>query len=89
MMRGMLGLPMKSRLSVRYTALAVGVVALAFSVLSVLAADEEKVVEARLEGFTRGVKVEGGTLGTWFLFVILAALCVSVLFKNAKRSHMD
>jgi len=57
--------------------------------VSTLAADEEKVPNARLEGFGRNVKVEGGTTGTWVLFVVLSVVCMSVLFKNAKRSHMD
>jgi hypothetical protein len=56
---------------------------------STLAADDEKVPNARLEGFARNVKVEGATTGTWVLFVVLSVVCMSVLFKNAKRSHMD
>ena len=57
--------------------------------ISTLAADEEKVPNARLEGFGRNVKVEGSTTGTWVLFVVLSVVCMSVLFKNAKRSHLD
>ena len=57
--------------------------------VSTLAADEEKIPDARLEGFGRNVKVEGGTTGTWVLFVVLSVVCMSVLFKNAKRTHLD
>ena len=77
MMRGMSSLPMKTRVLGQLAWLACSLFVLAAPVLSVLAADEEKPPDARLEGFTRGVKVEGGTLGTWFLFVILAVLAAS------------
>jgi len=31
----------------------------------------------------------GGTALSWLLLILLAALCVGVVFKNANRSHLD
>jgi hypothetical protein len=54
-----------------------------------LAEDEAK-LDARVDSFGKAVKVDpaSSTL-LWGLFVILAAICVAVLFKDAKRSHLD
>lgn len=64
--------------------------------------DEESarpVVDARLEGLTNSDQRDtvdvtkqlgaGGTGGYWVLFLFLAALTAGVLFKDAKRSHLD
>jgi uncharacterized membrane protein len=54
------------------------------------AQNDEITIDARAENYPRAVKVEeGSTALTWMLFVLLAAICLSVLFKNAKRSHLD
>lgn len=45
--------------------------------------------DARLEGYPTPMLLEGGIAMTWVLFIVLGVLCVSVLFKNAKRSHLD
>jgi len=56
----------------------------------VLAQDEAEKVDGRLEGFGKAVKVEPASQTLlWIVFVLLAAICVSVLFKDAKRSHLD
>lgn len=55
------------------------------------------VVDARLEGVvdSKGGTVDlttnmgGGNALTWFVFVLLAALAASVMFKDARRSHLD
>ena len=53
--------------------------------------DEETALrEARLEGYTFNAKApEGGTALTYLLFIFLAVLGLAVLFKNAKRTHLD
>ena len=51
---------------------------------------EREILDARLEGFPQNVTLEGGgTSLTWLLFVFLGIVCLSVLFKNAKRTHLD
>ena len=46
--------------------------------------------DGRLGGYTQGVKLEkSGVVLTWMLFVVLAVIGCSVLFKNANRSHLD
>jgi len=30
-----------------------------------------------------------GTTGTWVLTALLGAVCIGVMFKNGKRSHLD
>jgi len=61
--------------------------------------DEGPPPDARTEGY----KIEGkqgppapllispasGTAGTWALTVILGVVCIGVMFKNGKRSHLD
>ena len=58
--------------------------------------EERVVVDGRLEGFVDAaqkpvnVTLEGGgTGGTWFVFGILAVICLAGLFKDAKRTHLD
>ena len=57
--------------------------------------DEPKMVDARLEGYgTRDKPVvvalqQGNTSLTWVLLVILGSMAVGVMFKHAKRSHLD
>jgi hypothetical protein len=55
------------------------------------AADDDVDVphDARMEGYQLPMALEGSPALTWMLFAVLAVLCVSVLFKNAKRSHLD
>ena len=58
--------------------------------LTTLAQEESKIVDARLEGYSKNVTLDaGGTALIWLLVLALAALGVGVLFKNANRSHLD
>lgn len=59
--------------------------------LSARAAEEEKgPLDARLENYPQKVTLEeGGTALTWIILLVLTALCVGVMFKNANRSHLD
>lgn len=51
---------------------------------------EKQVYDARLEGYPQNVTIDGGSSAlSWFLLIILAALCIGVIFKNANRSHLD
>jgi hypothetical protein len=54
------------------------------------AADDEKLPDARIQNYTKTVSLpEGGTSLTWLLLIFLAGICLSALFKNAKRTHLD
>jgi hypothetical protein len=53
--------------------------------------DEDTVkLEARLEGYTTNVRLtSGSTALTWLMIGFLSAIAIAVLFKNAKRTHLD
>ena len=55
------------------------------------AEDEDTVkLEARLEGYTNTVRLaSGSTALTWLFVGFLSAMAIAVLFKNAKRTHLD
>lgn len=46
--------------------------------------------DARLQGYAGRPAMEKSGVGpTWLLFIALSVIGCSVLFKNAKRSHLD
>jgi hypothetical protein len=52
--------------------------------------DDEERIEARIQMYPKSVTTEkGSTALTWMLLFFLAIICVSVMFKNAKRTHLD
>ncbi len=51
--------------------------------------EESEIVDARLEGYSKGVTLEGSTALMWVLLLILAIVCIGPLFMNAKRTHLD
>ena len=54
--------------------------------------DEPDGIDARLKGYKEGtlaLKDAGGTALTWILLIILAGLCIGVMFINSKRTHLD
>ncbi len=53
--------------------------------------DEDTVkLEARLEGYPVQVRMaSSGTALTWLMIGFLSAITIAVLFKNAKRTHLD
>ena len=59
---------------------------------SVARAQEEEVKhDARLDGYQSNVVVQSGdsTALTWLLLVFLGMVALGVMFKNAKRTHLD
>jgi hypothetical protein len=53
--------------------------------------EEKEIVDARLEGYDK-INVSlpsSSTALMWLLLLFLAAVTVSVMFKDAKRSHLD
>jgi hypothetical protein len=58
--------------------------------VKVLAEDAPEVYDARLQGYTETVQLDSGSTAlTWLLLIALGVLCLGVLFKDAKRSHLD
>ena len=66
--------------------------ALAGAPVVTLAQDDDVEQEARLEGYggNMNVKVENDSTGlVWLLFIVMAVISLGVLFKDAKRTHLD
>jgi hypothetical protein len=61
------------------------------TVLAKSGEDEDTVkLEARLEGYPVQVRMaSGSTALTWLMIGFLSAITIAVLFKNAKRTHLD
>jgi len=52
--------------------------------------DAPKSYDGRLDDFVKPVTLDnGGTALTYFIWVGLSVVAVLVLFKDAKRSHLD
>ena len=82
---------MMNHMKQKLLAVLVGVAGLLISPASVLAQDpEDKVYDARLEGYGTNLTLESSSTALmWLLLFVLAAMCVGVMFKNAKRTHLD
>jgi voltage-gated potassium channel Kch len=80
---------MKYRLLTLYVSLAVLLAPVI--VLARSTEDEETVLqEARLEGYAQTVRLkDGSTALTWIMIGFLSAIAIAVLFKNARRTHLD
>lgn len=53
-------------------------------------AASDETTDARLQGYAGRPAMEKSGVGpTWLLFIALSIIGCSVLFKNAKRSHLD
>jgi hypothetical protein len=51
---------------------------------------EEEIYDARLLGYEQRVALEdSSTALTWLLLIFLAVLALGVLFKDARRTHLD
>jgi hypothetical protein len=52
--------------------------------------DEPEPYDARIQGYASTVQLDSSSTAlTWVLLIILGVLCLGVLFKDAKRSHLD
>jgi hypothetical protein len=80
---------MKYRLMSLYVTLAI--VLTPVIVLARSTEDDDTVKqEARLEGYTTTVRLaSSSTALTWLMIGFLSAIAIAVLFKNAKRTHLD
>lgn len=51
---------------------------------------ERDIVDARLEGYSEVVTLPPASNGlTWVALIVLGAICVGGLFKDARRTHLD
>jgi hypothetical protein len=73
-----------------------GLAALAVLLASPVAAlarqveEPPEILDARLEGFSKSVTLSShSTALVWVVFLILAFIALVVLFKDAKRTHLD
>jgi hypothetical protein len=58
--------------------------------MSAMADDNAKSYDGRLDDYDKNVTLDnGGTALTYFIWVGLGVLGLIVLFKDAKRSHLD
>ncbi|MGD1278671.1 MAG: hypothetical protein ABR964_15775 [Tepidisphaeraceae bacterium] len=73
----------------RWPVMLAGFWAVAATPLAALA-DEKQPYDGRLEGYGRSVTLDSssGSL-LWLLLIGLAIVILSVLFKNARRTHLD
>ncbi|HEY1629490.1 MAG TPA: hypothetical protein VGF52_06505 [Tepidisphaeraceae bacterium] len=52
--------------------------------------EDSKLYDARLENYGSNVTLENSSTALlWLLLIVLGAVCVGVMFKNAKRTHLD
>ena len=53
--------------------------------------DESATLEGRFEGYAQQVRLTepGSNAFTWITLIFLTIVTLSVLFKNANRSHLD
>ena len=52
--------------------------------------EQAQIVDARLEGYDQSVTLDEGGVGlVWMVFILLAAICLGALFKDAHRTHLD
>jgi hypothetical protein len=68
----------------------IALAALAAMPSAALAQDDEKKESAWLQGYGKGVKLEDASnTANWLMFILIAGVGVGVMFKNAKRTHLD
>ncbi len=70
--------------------LAVVVIAATPAVSQAKQYEEERIYDARVDGYTESTWIEEGSSAlTWILLIGLGVICFSVMFKNARRTHLD
>jgi hypothetical protein len=71
-------------------AICLAVVVVATPMTARAADDESTSYDARIEGYSQKVQLDAGSTALlWLLLVVLGVLSVAVLFKDAKRTHLD
>jgi hypothetical protein len=92
MMVPMLRTSLRSRLTLLACSGITALITLIVPVLAFAQKEDEntQLKEARLEGYAFNARApEGGPALTYLLFIFLAVLGLAVMFKNAKRTHLD
>jgi hypothetical protein len=52
--------------------------------------DDEAHYDARVQGYSPDVELKsGGSGGNWVLLIFMGVVCMAVIFKDARRSHLD
>jgi hypothetical protein len=52
--------------------------------------DEPDIYDARLLGYDKTVQLDSGSTAlSWVLLIVLGVVTLGVLFKDAKRTHLD
>lgn len=57
-----------------------------------MASSDDDVVhyDARVQAYNPEVELKSSSIGgAWLLLICMGVVCVSVIFKDAKRSHLD
>lgn len=83
---------MMARMKQRLLSIGLGLIALLLVPAMAMAQSDDSLepVDARLEGYATSVTLESESNAlTWLLLTFLAVVCLSVLFKDAKRTHLD
>ncbi len=71
-------------------ALCLALTLLAWMAPAALADDEPEVYDARLLGYDKTTQLDSSSTALiWLLLIVLIVLCVGVMFKDARRSHLD
>jgi hypothetical protein len=67
------------------------VVAIVLAAAAPAARADDKAVNPKMIGYPKEitVDVEGSTATTWLLLIGLGIICVGVMFKAGKRTHLD
>jgi hypothetical protein len=76
----------------RLIGLAIAFAAVALSPLIALGQDQPKIApyDGRIEGYGKQLTLDAGTSAlTWLLLIFLGVVCLGVLFKHARRTHLD
>jgi hypothetical protein len=67
-----------------------GIVMVLLTPAMAVAQSQEELPESRLQGYSVSVTVDSAPgVINWLLILFLTAITVAVLFKNAKRTHLD
>lgn len=81
---------MMLRMKLKLICLVFSALAMLASPMAVMAQEEGPVPEARLEGYPAPVTLPpSGSAVSWILLLVMAGACAGVMFKQAKRTHMD